>query len=184
MQITLEVIEHDVLYCASYRIIQQPHTNSILELQSWLCSPTFTHKRQKDWVAKLDDDGLQDGITINEIEQFRRGQYKDADPNVQRKWCQVMLHFLPCVCPNYHKWDIMKSTPISQVLHATDEALVLWFLKCYIADWDKMYEETLRMQDVHEACKRRRKEGKHKSNAQRGEYLNLHASIKMASMRA
>ena len=110
----------------------------------------------------------------------RRGQYKDADPNIQRKWCQVMLHFLPCVCPNYHKWDIKKSTPISQVSHATDKALVLWFLKCYIADWDKMYEETLRMQDIHEACKRRRKEGKHKSNVQLGEYLNLHASIKMA----
>ena len=91
-----------------------------------------------------------------------------------------MLHFLPCVCPNYHKWEIKKSTPISQVLHATDEALVLWFLKCYISDWDKMYEDTRRVQDVHEANKRRRKEGKHKSNAQLGEYLNLHASIKMA----
>ena len=91
-----------------------------------------------------------------------------------------MLHFLLCVCCSYHKWEIKKNTPISQVLHATDKALVLWFLKCYIANWDKMYEDTLRVQDVREAKKRCRKEGKHKSNAQLGEYLNLHANIKLA----
>jgi hypothetical protein len=92
----------------------------------------------------------------------------------------VMLHFLPCVCSSYHKWDVKKNTPISEVTHATDEALVTWFLKCYIADWDKMYEENLQKQDTVQANKRRRKEGKHKSNEELGKYLDLHASIKQA----
>ena len=132
-------------------------------------------------MGKLGEDGLQDGISVDEIEDFRKGHFKDADPDVQRKWCHVMLYFLPCVCPNYHKWDIKMNTPISQVSHDTDEALVLWFLKFYVADWDRMYEDTLQVQDVHEqANKRRRKEGKHKSKAQLGEYLNMHAIIKQA----
>jgi hypothetical protein len=43
-----------------------------------------------------------------------------------------------------------------------------------------MYEDTLQVQDVHEqAIKRRRKEWKHKSNAQLGKYLNMHAIIKL-----
>ena len=128
----------------------------------------------------MDTEGLQDGITVDEITQFRKGNYKNADKDVQRKWCQVMLHFLPCVCSNYHKWDIKKNTPISQVTHATDEALVLWFLKCYIEDWDKMYEDQQKIQDTNQTNKRRRKEGKHKSREELGEYLKLHASIKMA----
>ena len=128
----------------------------------------------------LKEDGMQDRITQTEIEQFRKGNFKDADPNVKRKWCHVMLHFLPCVCSGYHKWDIKMNTPISQVTHATDEALVTWFLKCYIADWDKMYAETLQIQDQENANKRRRKEGKHKSSEELGEYLDLHASIKLA----
>ena len=128
----------------------------------------------------MDTEGLQDGITVDEITQFRKGNYKNADKDVQRKWCQVMLHFLPCVCSKYHKWDIKKYTPISQVTHATDEALVLWFLKCYIEDWDKMYEDQLKIQDTNQTNKRRRKEGKHKSMEELGEYLKLHAIIKLA----
>lgn len=92
----------------------------------------------------------------------------------------MMLHFLPCVCSNYHKWEIKKNTPVSQVTHATDEALVLWFLKCYIQDWDKMYVDKQILQDSDQANKRRRKEGKHKSSEELGEYLKLHASIKLA----
>jgi hypothetical protein len=117
---------------------------------------------------------------VNEIEEFRNGYYKDANPNVQRKWCQVMLHFLPCVSSGYHKWDIKKTTPVSQVTHATDEALVLWFLKCYIADWDKMYEDKQHMQYEEHGNKRSRKVGKHKSSEELGEYLNLHARVKLA----
>jgi hypothetical protein len=92
----------------------------------------------------------------------------------------VMLHFLPCVCSSYHKWEIKKSTWISQVTHATDEALVTWFLICYISDWDKLYEDTLQVQDTDQPNKRRRKEGKHKSNEELGKYMDLHASINQA----
>jgi hypothetical protein len=99
-----------------------------------------------EWEALFKEDGLQD--TINEITQFWKGKYEDADPDVQRKWCHVMLHFLPCVCSSYHKWEIKKNTPISQVTHATDEALVTWFLLCYISDWDKLYEDRLQVQDT------------------------------------
>jgi hypothetical protein len=128
----------------------------------------------------LDTEGLQDGITVNEISQFRKGAYENADKDIQRKWCQVMLHFLPCVCSNYHRWEIKKNTPVSQVTHATDEALVLWFLKCYTEDWDKMYEDKQQIQEASHTNKRRRKEGKHKSMEELGEYLHLHASIKQA----
>jgi hypothetical protein len=131
-------------------------------------------------VALFKEDGLQDRITINEISQFRKGKYEDADPDVQRKWCHVMLHFLPCVCSSYHKWEIKKNTPISQVTHATDEALVTWFLLCYISDWDKLYEDRLQVQETDQPNKRRRKEGKHKSNEELGKYLELHAGINQA----
>jgi hypothetical protein len=134
----------------------------------------------KEWVGVLKDSGVQDGITVNEITQFRKGRYEDADPAIQRKWCHVMLHFLPCVCSSYHKWEIKKSTRISQVTHATDEALVTWFLICYISDWDKLYEDTLQVQDTDQPNKRRRKEGKHKSNEELGKYMDLHASINQA----
>jgi hypothetical protein len=89
----------------------------------------------------LDTEGLQDGITVNEITQFTKGTYENANKDVQRKLCQVMLHFISCVCSNYCKWEIKKNTPVSQVTHATDKELVLWFLKCYTEDWDKMYED-------------------------------------------
>jgi hypothetical protein len=39
----------------------------------------------KDWVAKLGEDGLQDRISLDEIAQIRIGNYKDANPDVQRK---------------------------------------------------------------------------------------------------
>lgn len=135
----------------------------------------------KDWVAILKEDLDHDGMTVDDIAQFRKGDYSDANKDIQRYWCHVMLHFLPCVCSNYHKWDIKKNTPISVVTHATDEALVLWFLKCYIKDWDKMYEDQQqRVQDENPMNKRSRKVGKHKSVEEIGEYLKLHASIKFA----
>jgi hypothetical protein len=123
---------------------------------------------------------LQDGITLNEMEQFRKGHYKEADPYVQRKWCHVMLHFLPCACSSYHKWDIKKTTLISKVSHATYEVLVMWFLKCYLANWDKIYDDQQQVQEEQKANKHCRKDGKHKSNELLGEYMNLHASIKLA----
>ena len=140
------------------------------------CLP-FTRTLLTDWVGIPKEDGLQDGITKTEIAQFREGFYKDANPNIQRKWCHVMLHFLPCVCSNYNKWEIKINTPLSQVTSASDEALVLWFLKCYIDDWDKLYEDRRQEQDLVRTNKRRRKEGKHKSNEELGEFLDLHASI-------
>ena len=63
----------------------------------------------------------------------------------------------------------------------TDEALVTWFLKCYIADWEKIHED--RQEQVHgqgNVNRQRRKEGKHKSKEELGVYLDLHASIKQA----
>ena len=96
-----------------------------------------------------------------------------------------MLHFLPCVCSSYHKWDIKKNTPISQDTHVTDEALVTWFLKCYITDWEKTHED--RQQQVQgqgNANRQRRKEGKHKSKEELGVYMDLHASIKLATRKA
>jgi hypothetical protein len=55
------------------------------------------------------------------------------------------------------------------------------FLKFHVDNWDRMYEATLQVQDVHEQVnKQRRKEGKYKSNAQLGKYLNMGAIIKLA----
>lgn len=138
---------------------------------------SFTIDRA-DFVGKLNDDGVQDGITLQEIAKFRQGDYKDAEPEVKRKWCHVMLHFLPCVCVGYQKADIKRSTSISEVSHATDEALVLWFLQCYVADWDEMYEKS--MQNQEPEIKRRRKEGKHKSTEKISAYIQLHARVKAA----
>jgi hypothetical protein len=35
--------------------------------------------------AMFKEDGLQVIITINEITQFLKGKYEDADPDIQRK---------------------------------------------------------------------------------------------------
>jgi len=117
-------------------------------------------------------------ITVADIAKFRVGSFNNADEDVKKKWCHVILHFLPCVCSTYSKWDIKKTKPVSEVSDVSDEALVLWFLQFYVSDW------VLQISEDREANpspqKRRKKEGKHKSKSELSEFLKIYERVASA----
>ena len=118
-------------------------------------------------------------ITVADIAKFRVGSFNNADEDVKKKWCHVMLHFLPCVCSTYSKWDIKKTRPVSEVSDVSDEALVLWFLQFYAPDWVLQISEDPREANTHPK-KRRKKEGKHKSKSELGEFLQMYERVASA----
>lgn len=71
------------------------------------------------------------------IAAFREGNYADASEDVQRKWCQVMLFFLPHVTCEYTGWSIKVRKGASECSTASDEALVMWMLQCYGSTWEE-----------------------------------------------
>ena len=85
-----------------------------------------------EWLKSITG---SDSITAVDVAKFRVGSYADADNATKRKWCHVMLHFLPCVCSNYTKWDVKQKQAASVVSTPSDEALVLWILQCYVSAW-------------------------------------------------
>ena len=95
---------------------------------------------------------------MGDIEKFRVGNYADADEDTKTKWCHVMLHFLPCVCSNYTKWDIKQKQEASVVSTPSDEALVLWILQCYVSAW----EEELKKEPA--TGRKRKQKGPHMSH--------------------
>lgn len=119
-----------------------------------------------------------DSITLADIEKFRVGSFNNADEDVKKKWCHVMLHFLPCVCSTYSKWDIKQSQPVSEVSDVSDEALVLWFLQFYASEW------VLKISEDREANpppkKRPKKEGKHKSKSELGQFVQMYERVASA----
>ena len=118
------------------------------------------------------------GITLADIKKFRVGSFKNADEDVKKKWCHVILHFLPCVCSTYSKCDIKKTRPVSEVSDVSDEALLLWFLQFYASDW------ALQISEDQEAnappTKRHKREGKHKSKSELGEFLQMYERVAKA----
>ena len=150
----------------------------LLLLTTTPCSLHFTILLNcQDWIQNLPE-GHTAGITPADIEKFRVGKFNNADEDVKKKWCHVMLHFLPCVCSTYSKWDIKKTRPVSKVSDVSDEALVLWFLQFYVSDWDLKISED-REANPHPE-KRRKKEGKHKSQSELGEFLEMYERVKKA----
>ena len=71
------------------------------------------------------------------IKKFRVGPYADATVDTKKKWCHVMLHFLPSVCSKYGKSDIRQALPASAVSSPSDEALVMWLLRFNAEVWGK-----------------------------------------------
>jgi hypothetical protein len=121
--------------------------------------------------------GVNGALTKEEIRKFRKGDYNGASDEIKEKWCFVMLNFMPLVSPKYTKKDVKKTIPISECTHASDEALVLWLLYCYIDEWDSEIDDD---NDGTTTRKCTNKRGKHFSRTNLAEFLEILERITMS----
>ena len=129
-----------------------------------------------DWRSKIPIGS--NSITYNDIARFRVGKYENADKDVQAKWCLIMLHFLPHICTAYVGWNFKKTQSVSQVATPSDEALLYWYLECYVAGWEKDQQEEDDRRDTEQhsdaqtgARKKRKKEGQHFSRTKLKDFM-------------
>jgi hypothetical protein len=118
--------------------------------------------------------GTNGAITENDINSFRNGTYNVATNEIKKKWCYVMLNFLPLVSSKYTKRDVKKTMLVSEVTHQSDEALVLWFLLCNAEEWEDNVtaENDMHMdQPTMRRCKKKR--GNHFSRTKLAEFLQI-----------
>ena len=155
-----------------YRV--DPHTHTIY----FSDHVTTTTISTTEWRSKRLLDGSSNSIGYADIGSFRVGRYEDADNNVQAKWCHVMLHFLPHICTAYLGWNFKKTKAVSSVATPSDEALLYWYLDCYVAGWekekeeaDRRAEEQLGAKDPADSRKKRKKEGQHYSRTKLGSFV-------------
>jgi hypothetical protein len=116
-------------------------------------------------------------ITLQDINMFRVGKYAEAAADTKRKWCHVMLHFLPGVCSKYGKSDIRQATAASAVSTPSDEALVMWFLRFNAQVWEteKNSDDTTQEdnEDGAPATKKRKRKGPHMSQMNLQVFLHM-----------
>jgi hypothetical protein len=119
-------------------------------------------------------------ITLEDINKFRSGPYADATVDTKKKWCHVMLHFLPGVCSKYGKSDIRLAVAASLVSTTSDEALVMWLLRFNANDWETENEKNNETPDTtqnddNEAplTRKRKRKGPHMSQMNLQEFLDM-----------
>jgi hypothetical protein len=114
-------------------------------------------------------------ITFEDINDFRAGPYDDATVDTQKKWCHVMLRFLPSVCAKYGKSDIQVAMAASEVSSTSDETLVMWLLRFNAQDWEteNSIEQALNEDDTSPTTRKRKRKGPHMSQQNLQEFLDM-----------
>ena len=110
-------------------------------------------------------------VTQEDINEFRKGRFKDATENIKAKWYMVMLDLLPGVCGKFTK--TVKSRELARTFTTvSDEALVYWHLILYGPEWEKKSQEHL---DGNKGGKK--KEGNHYSRTEMDLFYDLYTSV-------
>ena len=108
------------------------------------------------------------GITKEDINSFRVGDFHNAADNLKAKWYTVMLIFLPTFCGKFTK-KVRASELASKFTSISDEAIVLWHIFLYGPTWEKVAKEQNK--------KKQKKEGQHYSRTEMNLFYDLHTRI-------
>jgi hypothetical protein len=69
------------------------------------------------------------------INQFRVGNYDDADADVQQAWHQLLGDVLPSVSKVWAQKNTRMSRKMKEVINVATEAFVLWAIKNEYPEW-------------------------------------------------
>ena len=132
-----------------------------------------------DWLNITTELAHATAISLEDINKFRVGPYADATVDTKKKWCHVMLHFLPSVCSKYGKSDVRVAVAVSSVSTTSDEALVMWLLRFNAHDWETETTnndtpDTSQNDEVEAPpTRKRKKKGPHMSQVNLQEFLDM-----------
>jgi hypothetical protein len=142
---------------------------------------SFTLSRAAAEWLNIEEPVPTTGISLEDINKFRVGPYADATDDTKKKWCRVMLHFLPSVCSKYGKSDIRVAVAASLVSTTSDEALVMWLLRFNAHDWETENKKSLQTTDPSQndeegedpPTRKRKRKGRHMSQKNLQEFLDM-----------
>ena len=75
------------------------------------------------------------------IAEFRKGNYEDKDDNVKEAWLFCMMELMCYVNTAWARVGIKRTKKLWMKTTPSDEALVCWYLTCYVDEWTKEVED-------------------------------------------
>ena len=75
------------------------------------------------------------------VAEFRKGNYRDQTDHVKKAWLFSMMELMSYVNTAWARVDIKRTKKLWSATTPSDEALVGWYLICYVDEWTKEVED-------------------------------------------
>ena len=134
-------------------------------LQLNIPSTAWLRANNNKWIETDDS-----GVTEEDINAFRVGDFANASEKLKEKWYMVMLDLLPVVCTKYTK-AVKESALARDFTTASDETLVLWHLLLYGPSWEKMVKE------VKDEKKKGKLVGEHFTRTEMDRFYDIYVKV-------
>lgn len=80
-----------------------------------------------------------------QIMEFRKGDYEEKEEHVKKAWLFCMMELMNYVNTAWARVGVKRTKKLWERTTTSDEALVSWYLLCYVREWTKEVEE----EDAH-----------------------------------
>jgi len=76
-----------------------------------------------------------------QIQEFRKGKFEDKSDHVKKAWLFCMMELMCYINTAWAKVGIKRRKKLSVETTPSDEALIGWFLICYVEEWTREVQE-------------------------------------------